>query len=101
MHKPDESAPAGGAEPRRGWGLDLSPLRDNPAYGRMWVSGVTAGIGAQLSIVAVGVQVYDLTGSTFAVSLVGIFAFVPMILVGVFGSSLVDAFDRRTVVLWA
>lgn len=96
MLQPDDTPP-----PRRGWGLDLSPLRDNPAYGRMWISGVSAGIGAQLTLVAVGVQVYSLTGSTFAVSLVGILAFAPMILVGVFGSSLVDAFDRRTVVIWA
>jgi len=96
MSKLDESSPE-----RRGWGIDLSPIRDNPAYGRMWISGVTAGIGAQLTVVAVGVQVYHLTGSTLAVSMVGILALGPMIVVGVFGSSLVDAFDRRTVVLWA
>lgn len=101
MSKPDESVPLEPIQPGRGWGIDLSPLRDNPAYARMWFSGVTAGIGAQLSVVAVGVQVYDLSGSTFAVSLVGIFALLPMVIVGVFGSSLVDAFDRRTVVLWA
>jgi len=91
-----ESAPR-----RHGWAIDLSPLRDHPAYARMWIGGVTSGIGAQLTVVAVGVQVYDLTGSTFAVSLVGIIAFVPMIVIGVFGSSLVDAFDRRVVLIWA
>jgi len=47
------------------------------------------------------VQIYDLTGSTFAVSLLGIIAFAPMVLVGVFGSSLVDAFDRRIVLIFA
>ena len=96
MLKPDESPP-----PHRGWGIDLSPLRDNPAYARLWAGGVTSGIGAQLTVVAIGVQIYELTGSTFAVSLVGIIAFAPMIIVGVFGSSLVDAFDRRIVLIWA
>ena len=87
--------------PRRSWAIDLSPLRDHPAYRRLWIGGVISGIGAQLTVVAIGVQIYDLTESTFAVSLVGILAFAPMIIVGVFGSTLVDAFDRRTVLIWA
>jgi hypothetical protein len=33
-----------------------------------------------MTVVAVGVQVYSLTHSTFAVSLVGVFALGPMIL---------------------
>lgn len=90
-----------GSQPRRSWAIDLSPLRENPAYARLWAGGVISGIGAQLTLVAVGVQIYDLTGSTFAVALVGIIAFAPMIILGVFGSSLVDAFDRRTVLIWS
>ena len=86
---------------RRSWALDITPLRDSPAYLRMWTGGVIGGIGAQLTIVAVGIHIYERTQSTFAVSLVGIFAFVPMIVVGLFGSTLVDAFDRRTVLIWA
>jgi len=95
------SQPSPHAAPRRGWALDIAPLRDNPAYARLWAGGVTSGIGAQLTVVAVGVQIYHLTGSTFSVALVGIFAFGPMIVVGLFGSSLVDAFDRRVVLIWA
>ena len=89
------------ARRRPSWTLDLTPLRESPAYARLWIGGVVSGIGAQLTIVAVGVQIYDLTRSTFAVSLVGVVALGPMIVVGVFGSSLVDAFDRRVVLLWA
>jgi hypothetical protein len=87
--------------PHAAWGLDLAPLLDHPAYARMWSGGVVSGVGAQLTVVAVGVEVYQLTVSTFAVSLVGIFALVPMILIGVLGSTLVDAFDRRIVLIWA
>jgi MFS family permease len=96
MPEIDERAPQ-----RRSWALDVTPLRENPAYARLWGGGVTSGIGAQLTVVAIGVQVYELTGSTFAVSLVGIIALGPMIVVGVFGSSLVDRFDRRIVLIWA
>ena len=87
--------------PRRSWALDITPLRDSAAYRRMWTGGVIGGIGAQLTLVAVGIHIYERTQSTFAVSLVGILAFVPMIIVGLFGSTLVDAFDRRTVLIWA
>ena len=52
-----------------------------------------------MTIVAVGLQIYGLTGSTLAVSFVGLFALVPMIVFGLYGGVLADAFDRRTVAL--
>jgi MFS family permease len=85
----------------RTWFLDLSPIRDSPAYLRFWTSGVAGGIGTQLTAVAIGIQVYDLSGSTAAVALVGGFALVPMIVMGIFGGALVDAFDRRKVLIVA
>jgi MFS family permease len=81
--------------------VDLSPLRHSPAFARLWVGGTVSGIGGQLTIVAVGLHVYDLTQSTFAVSLVGVFALVPMIVFGLYGGMLADAFDRRTVLFVA
>ncbi|HEV7948164.1 MAG TPA: MFS transporter [Glaciihabitans sp.] len=96
MTQPSSSSPR-----RASWTLDITPLRESPAYARLWAGGVISGIGAQLTLVAVGVQIYDITQSTFAVSLVGIIALGPMIIVGIFGSSLVDAFDRRIVLIWA
>lgn len=52
-----------------------------------------------MTIVAVGLNIYDLTHSTLAVSLVALFALVPMIVFGLYGGVLADAFDRRTVAL--
>jgi MFS family permease len=85
----------------RGWILDLAPLRESPAYARFWASGVASGIGTQLTAVAIGIHVYTLTGSTAAVALVGGLALLPMVIVGVFGGALVDAFDRRKVLIIA
>ncbi len=79
--------------------VDLTPLRASPAFARLWIGGAVAGVGAQLTIVAVGLQVYDLTGSTLAVSLVGGIALVPMVIAGLWGGMLADAFDRRLVLL--
>jgi MFS family permease len=81
--------------------LDLGPLRTSPAYLRFWTSGVAGGIGVQLTAVAIGIQVYELSGSTAAVALVGGLALAPMVVMGVIGGAIVDAFDRRRVLIVA
>jgi ENTS family enterobactin (siderophore) exporter len=80
---------------------DLTPLRVSADYRRLWVGQLFANVGAQLAIVAVGLQVYDLTGSSFSVGLVGLFALVPLVVLGLYGGALVDAHDRRRVALLA
>ena len=81
--------------------LDLTPLRVSPAYRRLFTGFTLAGVGSQLTIVAIGLQVYALTGSSFSVGLVGLFALVPIIIMGLYGGALIDAHDRRTVALVA
>lgn len=81
--------------------VDLAPLKASPAFARLWIGSVIAGIGAQMSIVAVGLQIYDITASTFAVGLVGGIALVPMIVAGLWGGMLADVFDRRRVLIAA
>jgi MFS family permease len=83
--------------PARRLFVDLTPLRVSIPYRRMWLGGALSGIGTQLTAVAVGLQVYDLTGSTFRVGLVGLFAVVPLVTLGLYGGSIVDAHDRRRV----
>ncbi len=50
-------------------------------------------------MVAVGLQVYSITGSTLAVGVLGICALIPLVALGLYGGALVDAYDRRTVAL--
>jgi MFS family permease len=88
-------------EPRRTHFVDLSPLRESPAFARLWIGGAISGIGSQMTIVAVGLQIYALTASTFAVALVGGIALVPMIFSGLYGGMLADAFDRRRILFVA
>jgi MFS family permease len=87
--------------PHRGIFLDTRPLRESPAFARLWAGFTISGIGAQMTIVAVGLHIYELTNSTFAVALVGVVALVPMIIAGLYGGMLADAFDRRTVLIWS
>jgi MFS family permease len=81
--------------------VDLTPLKESPAFARLWIGGSISGIGSQMTIVAVGLHIYALTQSTLAVSFVGIFALVPMVVFGLYGGVLADSFDRRTVALVA
>lgn len=81
--------------------VDTTPLRASPAFRRLWWGLGVSNLGAQLTVVAVGLQVYALTGSTFSVGLLGIFALVPLVVLGLYGGALVDAYDRRTVALSA
>lgn len=81
--------------------LDLTPLRVSPAYRRLFAGFTLAGVGSQLTVVAIGLQVYQVTGSSFSVGLVGLFALVPIIIMGLYGGALIDAHDRRTVALVA
>ncbi|MEN5072527.1 MFS transporter [Isoptericola cucumis] len=80
---------------------DLTPLRVSPAYRRLWWGLGVSNIGTQLTVVAVGLQVYAITGSTLAVGALGIAALVPLVALGLYGGALVDHYDRRTVSLLA
>jgi MFS family permease len=81
--------------------IDITPLRQSPAYARLWAGQAVAGIGGQMTIVTVGLHIYDLTKSTLMVSLVGVIALLPTVLAGLYGGALADAFDRRKVALIA
>ncbi|NTV38645.1 MAG: MFS transporter [Demequinaceae bacterium] len=79
--------------------VDLAPLRTSPAFARLWIGGAISGIGAQMSFVAVGLQIYAITQSTFAVGLVGGIALLPMVVAGLWGGMIADVFDRRRVLI--
>lgn len=76
---------------------DLTPLRFSAPYRRLWAGLGISNVGQQMTSVAVGLQVYDLTKSSFMVGLVGLFQLIPLIGFGLYGGTLSDAFDRRLV----
>jgi MFS family permease len=76
---------------------DLTPLRVSAPYRRLWAALGISNIGQQMTSVAVGLQVWDITRSSFMVGLVGLFQLVPLIGFGLYGGTLSDAFDRRKV----
>lgn len=81
--------------------IDLRPFTASPAFARLWIGSTLAGLGGQLTVVAVMLHVFELTQSTFAVSMIAIAGLLPMVAAGLYGGMLADAFDRRTVALLA
>lgn len=79
--------------------VDITPLKASPAFARLWFGSLFLGIGAQLTIVAVGLQIFDITQDTLAVGLVGGIALLPMLVAGPWGGMLSDAFDRKHVLI--
>jgi MFS family permease len=80
---------------------DTTPLRISPPFRRLWWGLGISNLGSQLTVVAVGLQVYALTGSSLAVGVLGVCALVPLVVLGLYGGALVDAYDRRKVALGA
>jgi MFS family permease len=81
--------------------IDLRPFRESPAFARMWIGSTLAGLGGQLTVVAVMLHMFALTGSTFAVAMIAVAGLLPMVVAGLYGGMLADAFDRRRVALVA
>ena len=80
---------------------DITPLRQSVPFRRLWWGQGLASIGGQFTQMAVALEVYALTQSTFMVGLLGLFALVPLIVLGLYGGSWIDKYDRRIVALIA
>ncbi|MGY3319971.1 MFS transporter [Arthrobacter sp. TE12232] len=80
---------------------DMTPLRESPAFRRLWLGSSVSALGSQLTVVAVSLEVYRLTQDSLYVGLLSIFALVPLMFGGLLGGSVADAHDRRTVALLA
>ena len=75
--------------------VDITPLRRVPGYRWLFVGMFFVQVGRQLTVVAIPIQVYEITGSTLAVGLLGLAQLVPLLLVSLVGGALADAVDRR------
>lgn len=70
-------------------------LREHHDYLRLLGARVTGGAANQMLMVALGWQMYDLTGSAWDLGLVGLAQFLPALLLTLPAGHLVDQHDRR------
>lgn len=81
--------------------MDISPLKTSPEFRRIWAGGLFSTLGYNITSVAIALEIYSLTGSAGAVGLTGLVAVIPMIIGGLYGGVIADAYDRRKVALAA
>ncbi|MPY58010.1 MFS transporter [Streptomyces spongiae] len=78
--------------------VDVRPLHVGD-FRRLWAAAVVTSLGAQLTAVAVPLQIYGLTGSSSYVGLAGLVGFAPMATAALWAGALADVRDRRRVLL--
>lgn len=84
----------------------MTPVEPVPAIRLPWVRAFAVGrifavLGMQTLLVAVGWQLYERTGSAWALGLVGVFELIPVLLLFVPVGHLVDRSSRRRIAMFA
>ncbi|MYL83412.1 MFS transporter [Desulfovibrio aerotolerans] len=74
-----------------------SEIFGNRAFTRFWTARSASGFAYHMTAVAVGWQVYDLTGSALMLGLVGLVEFLPQFLLTLVVGQVADRFDRRRI----
>lgn len=85
----------------RRWLADVTPLRTSSTFRALFGATFIANIGQGMTAVAVGLQVYRVTGSSFAVGLIGFIQFLPLVAFSLLGGNWSDRHDRRSMALMA
>lgn len=78
---------------------DLSPWRSSADFRLLWVQGLITYFGSFMALIALPLQIKDLTGSPLAVGAMGAVELVPLVVFGLYGGALADSVDRRRVIL--
>ncbi len=74
-------------------------LYGHATYRSFWAARLAAGFGFQMLSVAVGWQIYAITGRALDLGLVGLAQFVPSLLLALPAGHAADQFDRRRIVV--
>lgn len=74
-------------------------LLQHHAFVAFWFARISSGFGFQMLSVAVGWQIYAITGRAFDLGLIGLVQFVPSVLLALPAGHVADQFERRRIVL--
>src|SRR6185436_11723724 len=79
--------------------LNIAPLRKHRDYRLLYTGQLVSMFGSMITYVAVPMQVFELTRSSFAVGMLGVVQLVPLLLFALWGGAVADAVDRRRLLL--
>ncbi|SFR92270.1 Predicted arabinose efflux permease, MFS family [Dyella sp. OK004] len=74
-------------------------LFQHPAFVQFWFARIASSFGFQMLSVAVGWQIYEITGRAFDLGLIGLVQFIPSVLLALPAGHVADQFERRRIVL--
>ncbi|MFE7411745.1 MFS transporter [Streptomyces laurentii] len=78
---------------------DLAPWRASADFRLLLVQGTITVFASFMALIALPLQIKELTGSPFAVGAMGAVELVPLVVFGLYGGALADAVDRRKVIV--
>ena len=81
--------------------IDLTPLRASRDFRLVWSGLLITSAGSQFTLIAVFVQVKNLTDSTAAVGATGLAYLVGLVAGSLAGGAILDAWDRRRLLMMA
>jgi MFS family permease len=96
--RPDPAPRAGILQRARGHLMDLTPLKVSRDFRLLFFGHSVSNFGDEIVAVAIPFQVFQLTGSTLAVGLLGLAALVPVFVFPIVGGAFADALERRKLV---
>jgi MFS family permease len=79
---------------------DLSPLA-HVHFRRFWLGQGVKDLSGEMIVVALPIQVYELTGSTLLVSLLALTELVPLLTLTLLGGAIADRVERRRLLLFS
>ena len=82
----------------RKYAIDLSPLKKYRDFRLLFTAGLFSYFGSMITFVALPFQVKELTGSFWAVGLIGVVEIIPLIVFGLYGGVLADYLDRKKMI---
>ena len=82
----------------RKYAIDLSPLKKYRDFKLLFTAGLFSYFGSMITFVALPFQVKELTGSFWAVGLIGVVEIIPLIVFGLYGGVLADYIDRKKMI---
>lgn len=92
---PHDPQPKGFLARARGHLVDVTPLRVSRDFRTLFIGRSISDFGDEIVAVVVPFQVYEITGSTLAVGLIGLVELVPVFVFPIVGGAFADALERR------
>ena len=92
---PHDPQPKGFLARARGHLVDITPLKVSRDFRKLFIGRSISDFGDEIVAVVVPFQVYEITGSTLAVGLIGLVELIPVFVFPIVGGAFADALERR------